>query len=278
MLAVIRTIDLSQEIIAGRQVLLSTDNTSVVCYINNQGGSHSPSLCVLATELLMKLHSLHTEMKAMHIPDSRNVLADSLSRSGKIISTEWTLHPEIFRQLKSLWGIPQIYLFATRFNTQLQMLISPFPDDEAAGVDALSLDWNQMCAYAYPPTVLIPKVLQKISKSSARVLLIVPAWPNRAWFPMLLELLEDLPWQLPLLDKLLKQPRSQAFCNNIQMLDLHAGPLCGDCWSKEVFRTLWRKEVPLETESRHLTSPVALEIFSNLVRTQRSGPSPDLYS
>jgi hypothetical protein len=159
MLAVIRMIDLSQEVLSDCQVLLSTDNTSVVCYINNQGGTHSPSLCVLATELLIKLHSLHTEMKAMHIPGCRNVLADSLSRSGKIISMEWTLHPEIFRQLKSLWGIPQIDLFATRFNTQLQTFISPYPDDKAAGVDTLSLDWNQMCAYAYPPTVLIPKVL-----------------------------------------------------------------------------------------------------------------------
>jgi hypothetical protein len=93
--------------------------------------------------------------------------AYSWMQKCKILSMEWTLHPEIFRQLESLWGIPQIDLFATRFNTQLQTFISPYPDDRAAGEDALSLDWNQMCAYAYPPTALIPKILQKISESSA---------------------------------------------------------------------------------------------------------------
>jgi hypothetical protein len=77
-LAVTRTIDLSQDIVADRQVMLSTDNTSVVCYINNQGGTHSPSLCLLAWELLMKLHRLHREMKARHIPGCRHVLPDSL--------------------------------------------------------------------------------------------------------------------------------------------------------------------------------------------------------
>jgi ribonuclease HI len=163
MLAVIRTLDLLEEVLRDRQVLLSTDNTTVVCYINSQGGTNSPSLCDLAALLLLKLHSMHTEMKAAHIPGCRNVLADSLERAGQIISTEWTLHQEIFRQICSFWGLPQIDLFAIRFNNCLPTFISPYPDERAAGVDALSPDWNGMCAYAYPPTVLNPKVLKKIS-------------------------------------------------------------------------------------------------------------------
>jgi hypothetical protein len=254
MLAVIRTVDLSEDILRDHQVLLSTDNTTVVSYINHQGGTHSPSLCELAEQLLLKLHSINTEMKAAHIPGCRNVLADSLSRSGKIISTEWTLHQEIFRQICSFWGIPQIDLFATRFNNRLPTFISPYPDERAAGVDALSLDWNGLCAYAYPPTVLIPKVLQKISESSARILLIAPAWTSRSWFPMILELLEDLPWQLPLWEKLLKQPRSMLFSNNTQMLDLHAWPLCGKSSSREAFRSQWRQEFRKEIDVLHQES------------------------
>jgi hypothetical protein len=222
MLAVIRTVDLSEEVLRDRQVLLSTNNMTVVSYINNQGGTHSPSLCDLTTHLLLELHSMRMEMRAAHIPGCRNVLADSRERAGKIISMEWTLHQEIFRQICSFWGIPQIDLFATRFNNRLPTFVSPYPDERAAWVDALSLYWNGMCAYAYPPTVLISKILQKISESSAKILLIDPAWTSRSWFPMRLELLEDLPWQLPLWEKLLKHPRSAVYSNNIQTLDLHA--------------------------------------------------------
>jgi hypothetical protein len=41
MLAVIRTVDLSEEVLRDHQVLVSTDNTTVVSYINYQGGTHS---------------------------------------------------------------------------------------------------------------------------------------------------------------------------------------------------------------------------------------------
>jgi hypothetical protein len=250
MLAVIRTVSRSVNLLLNSHVLLSTDNSTVVSYINRQGGTHSSALCALTEELLMFLHKYGVTLKANHIPGCRNVLADALSRSGKIISTEWTLHPEAFRQICSLWGLPQLDLFATRYNNLLPEFVSPYPDEKAVAVDALSLDWEGFVAYAYPPTVLIPKVLEKIRVSTARVLLIAPAWPARAWFPALLELLEDVPWRLPPWQKLLRQPRSSVYSKNTQALDLHAWPLSGRPSVRQDFLKRWRLEYPSEIEDR----------------------------
>ena len=35
--------------------------------------------------------------------------------------------------------------------------------------------------YAFPPTVLIPRVLEKLRREKAVVLLIAPRWPKQAW-------------------------------------------------------------------------------------------------
>ena len=57
-------------------VMFSTDNTTVVSYINKQGGTHSPNLCV-------ELWNHHIVVRIRHIPDKFNVLADTLSTIDK---------------------------------------------------------------------------------------------------------------------------------------------------------------------------------------------------
>jgi hypothetical protein len=197
LLAVIRAVELSVKELVGKEILLGSDNSTVVAYINRQGGTHSPQLCRLTDELLLMLHVHDSVMRARHIPGALNVLADSLSRKHQVQATEWSLHPLIVRQIVSVWGVPEVDLFATRLNNKFPMFVSPIPDHRAVAVDALSLDWNKLTAYTYPPTALIPMVLKKIRNSVCRIVLVVPAWPARAWFPDLLELLEQLPWQLP---------------------------------------------------------------------------------
>jgi hypothetical protein len=196
--------------LTNHSILLSSDNSTVVSYINKQGGTHSQSLFLLVEELLIFVYKLGSTIRANHIPGARNVLADQLSRSGQVLSTEWTLHQHIANRLFILWGQPLLDIFATRNTTRLPLFVSPYPDVQAMSTDALALDWDLLTAYAYPPTILIPQVLRKIASSSARILLIAPAWPNRSWFPDLLELLEDVPWELPLWPDLLSQPLTRS--------------------------------------------------------------------
>ena len=57
-------------------------------------------------------------------------------------------------------NFPNMDLFATRFNHKLQLYVTPVQDNKALAIDALSMDWNHLHAYAFPPFILIPAVLE----------------------------------------------------------------------------------------------------------------------
>ena len=117
------------------QVLIASDNTSVVAYINKQGGAKSAELCALMWRILTWCH-LNNVTQARHVPGSLNVIADGLSRRNQIQSTEWSLSPQIFKQISKLWESPQVDLFATSLNKKLPTYVSPIPDSQAWAVDA----------------------------------------------------------------------------------------------------------------------------------------------
>ena len=91
------------------------------------------------------------------------MVADKLSRLGQTIQTEWSLLQEVFQALCSRWHRPEIDLFATRFNNKLPQFVSPVPDPLAVAVDALSFHWEDLDAYAFPPTALLSKVVEKVT-------------------------------------------------------------------------------------------------------------------
>ncbi|XP_046357294.1 uncharacterized protein LOC124135789 [Haliotis rufescens] len=73
-------------------ILIATDNTIVLAYIQKQGGTRSSSLMMETTRLFALAGSISCRMEARHIPGKLNIFADSLSRQGRIVATEWTLH------------------------------------------------------------------------------------------------------------------------------------------------------------------------------------------
>ena len=115
--------------------------------------------------LLLKImtwcHHYHITLKAGHIPGCLNVMADLLSRSNQVQSTEWSLHPQVFKQICQKWFTPHVDLFATHLNHKLPLYVSPIPDPKAWDIDALNINWTALIAYAYPPTALFHRVIQK---------------------------------------------------------------------------------------------------------------------
>ena len=75
--------------------------------------------------------SLSVTLKARHIPGCLNVMADLLSRSNQVHSTEWSLHPQVFKQICHKWFTPHVDLFATRVNHKVPPYVSPVPDQNA---------------------------------------------------------------------------------------------------------------------------------------------------
>ncbi|XP_041350668.1 E3 ubiquitin-protein ligase rnf213-alpha-like [Gigantopelta aegis] len=67
------------------------------------------------------------------------------------------------------------------------------------------MDWTGLDFYAFPPPVLLGKVLAKIRQQPCRVTLVAPSWAAQAWFPPLLSLLVQEPVRLPLIPDLLSQ-------------------------------------------------------------------------
>jgi ribonuclease HI len=73
-------------------IVLATDNTTVVAYLKNQGGTHCYALYQLAKDVLILCSQFQIRLVVRHIPGHLNVLADSLSRSLVPVNTEWELH------------------------------------------------------------------------------------------------------------------------------------------------------------------------------------------
>jgi hypothetical protein len=200
--------------------LVATDNTTTLSYINKQGGTKSTDMLHTTRSLLLWCHANHISIRAVHIKGSLNGMADLLSRDQRTVHTEWSLHPSVVRDLWEKSFLPEVDLFATVFNRKLPQYVSPFPDPGAWGVDAMSLNWDNLSVYAFPPFALVSSVVRKLEQSRrCRMVLIAPHWPSRSWFATLKNLSDAAPWPLP---NLLKQPTQQLFHENLPLLNLHA--------------------------------------------------------
>ncbi|KAK7105998.1 hypothetical protein V1264_017305 [Littorina saxatilis] len=211
----------------GEHVLVHSDNTTVVAYLNKQGGSRSLPLSHRACEMLVWCHKHGMVLSAKYLPGKLNVLADSLSRSFKVMHSEWTITHQALLRLWAQVEKPPIDLFATRFSRRLPIFVSPFPDPEAWEVNALEIPWNNLQAYAFPPIPLLARVLRKADLERPSLILVAPNWPSQAWYPDLLRLSSGPPLPLDLRRGELVQPRSGIPHDNPQWLALHGWPLCG---------------------------------------------------
>ena len=86
-----------------QRVLICSDNSTVVLYLNKEGGTHSIEICALVLRILAFTNPRQIQIRARHVPGSLNVIADSLSRRDKVIQTEWSPSPtDIQLNLQSL--------------------------------------------------------------------------------------------------------------------------------------------------------------------------------
>ena len=84
-------------------------------------------------------------------------------------------------------------LFATRLNHQLPQFVSWRPDPFALGTDAMRIPRIGWRGYAFPPFVLISRILRKVREEKSMILLIAPVWESQPWYPALLFMLVDYP-------------------------------------------------------------------------------------
>ncbi|XP_070196457.1 uncharacterized protein [Littorina saxatilis] len=210
-----------------KHVRLFTDNTTVAAYLNKQGGSRSPSLSSRTCEILVWCWQHQITLTARYLPGSLNTLADALSRSDRVLQSEWTITHGALLRLWALVPKPLVDLFATRFSKRLPIFVSPFPDPEAWQTNALDIPWTGLEAYAFPPFQLLGRVIRKADLEGPSLLLVAPLRPSQAWFADLLRLAHGPPIPLSLVRGELVQPRTGVPHEEPQLLKLHVWRLYG---------------------------------------------------
>ena len=175
---------------------LKMDSMLALTYINKLGGTISPQLNNLAKELWLWCMERSILLKAQHLAGVLNTIADDESRVMKD-RTDWKLCPTVFRQINQRWGPLEVDLFASRLTCQLRQFASWRPDPMAIATDAFTLDWAELKAYANPPWNLIGGVLAQTRLQQAELVLVAPVWKAQGWYPVLLEMLVEVPLLIP---------------------------------------------------------------------------------
>ena len=238
------------------------DNTTAVSYLRNMGGTHSRECNDIAKEIWLWCIARNIYLTAAQIPVVANHQVDKESSLFND-RTEWKLKTLIFNQIIQIFGKPDIDMFASRLNHQLNNYVSWLPDPEASGVDAFTMSWSEHYLYAFPPFSLIPQVLQKIEQDNAHMLMVVPLWTTQTWFPKLTRLLAQNPILLPQDPCLLSLPHQpEKFHPLGKDLTLMACHLSGQALLPEEFRSKLKT-----SSSRHGER----ELKNNMKYTFKSG-------
>ena len=165
-----------------------SDNSTLIQYINRQGGTLSPQLCYKTLELWQLAIKNIISLKGAYIAGSLNILRDSS------VTQDFSYFGETD---------DQSFCFVSFHNKKMDIFCTWDHHPQSLAVDAFSMSWNQMFAYEFPPICLIPEVSQYRGLGQCQVILIAPQWPRRHWYPDLLEMciansiklrLRQVPW------------------------------------------------------------------------------------
>ena len=210
-------------LLRARHVLVRTDNTTTMSYINRQGGTRSRVLHGLAHRLIVWSDRHLLSLRASHVAGIQNKGADLLSR-GACHYGEWSLHPTIAEQIWDRFGRPQVDLFASQDDTKCPLFFA-IRGRAPLGMDALAHEWPRTLLYAFPPLSLISPTLQRIREQGLTLILVAPEWGQ--WVSEITPLLYDRPWLLPLRRDMLSQAGGEIFYPHPEHLALWAWPVRG---------------------------------------------------
>jgi hypothetical protein len=153
-------------------ILWRIDNMAALVHIRKEGGLRGRPLLEAAERILLLAHQRQLRILPAFIPSEENVQADAASRVQSV--PDWHLGPDVFHLIASLWGQPQIDLFASRQSAQTQRFMSWRAADNPEAIDTLSMRWDFKLAFLFPPIPLLKRVMRKLELSRGTFLLVTP--------------------------------------------------------------------------------------------------------
>jgi hypothetical protein len=171
---------------------------------------------------------------------------------------DWHLDTQVFCQVSTLWGTPQIDLFTSRQLVPTARFMSWRAADSPEAINALSMRWIFDLAFLFPPIPLLKRVVRKMEVSRRIYLLVTPYWEARMWFASLQSLLVLEVRRLPFHDAL--------------VVDLASGELPPSL--ERLFLVVWRIRAGLgeSTPSQTGLSGLSRQDGSHPQRTDMKGP------
>ena len=187
---------------------IQTDNVIGLTYLNDMGGMASESMDRLAKQIWAWCLERQIYITAVFVPGILNT-ADFYSRSFSDDS-QFMLKKDIFNRLCRHFFMPDIDLFASRLNKQLDTFVSWYPEPGSFHCNAFTMSWNGYTPYIFPPFCLIGKIINKIVQEKVeKAILVFPFWRSQSWFPLILDNMCSFPVRLPRHKDLLCLPHSR---------------------------------------------------------------------
>lgn len=168
-------------------ILIRSENTTAVAYINKMGSVKFIQLNNLARRIWQWAEKRNIWLVAVHIKSEDNYMADKESRRLPM-ETEWSLADYAFALIMKEFGRPEVDLFASSHNFKCPNFVSWRGDKGSIATDAFTIPWTNLFFYAFPPFPLVLRTLQKIISDKAEGIIVVPNWPSQSWFPLFLRL------------------------------------------------------------------------------------------
>ena len=122
-------------------IKLEIDNTTALAYVGNMDGRLF-QMNTLAREIWIWCKSRNIYLSVAYIASEDNTDADLESRMSHD-NIEWMLNKHCFHKICDIFGKPEIDLFASRLNKQLDCYVSWNPDPFAWTVDAFTFGWSK---------------------------------------------------------------------------------------------------------------------------------------
>ena len=161
-------------------VRLMTDN-QVTMYTLLKQGSMKPRLNEIAREIWSYAIDRNIWLSSAYVRSADNKISDEQSRVFND-NIEWTLRDDIFEEICLRFGIPEIDLFASRLNCKVERYGAYHVDPGAEIIDSFNMDWGKCYFYAFPPFIIVHRVIQKCIQDKAEGILLLPDWPSQPWY------------------------------------------------------------------------------------------------
>jgi hypothetical protein len=216
-------------------IIWRVDNTAALALIRKEGGLKGRRLLWEAERIPILLHSRQLRVLPTYIPSEENLQVDAASRFQLV--PDWHLDTNVFRQIVSLWGTPQIDLLASRQSVQVGLSMSWRAADLPEAIDALSMRWDFSLAFLFPPIPLLKRVVRKLEVSRGVFLLVTPYWEAQTWFASLQSLPVLEVRRLPFDDALVVDLATGEPPPSLERLFLVVWRICGGLGESTPFQT-----------------------------------------